>query len=65
VAEADTGHNCQGTTFSDDNKTVLMQCATEKDIEVFHFDGTSLTRDQGATLTFDSRPGAIATARTR
>ncbi len=65
VAEADTGHNCQGITISDDNKTLLMQCATEKDIEVFHFDGTSLTRDMAATLIFDNRPGAIATNRTR
>jgi hypothetical protein len=65
VAEADSGHNCQGTTFSDDNKTVLMQCATEKEIEVFHFDGKALTRDMGATLTFDNRPGAIATNKTR
>ncbi len=65
VAEADTGHNCQGTVFSDDNKTILLQCATEKDIEVFRFDGKSLTQDKSATLTFDGRPGAIATNRTR
>jgi DNA-binding beta-propeller fold protein YncE len=65
VAQADTGHNCQGAAFSDDGHTILMQCAVEKDIEVFHFDGSSLTRDQAATLTFDSRPGAIATAKSR
>jgi 6-phosphogluconolactonase (cycloisomerase 2 family) len=65
VAEADTGHNCQGITFSDDNKTILMQCATEKDISTYRFDGKSLTRDAAATLTFDARPGAIATARNR
>lgn len=65
VAEADTGHNCQGTAFSDDGKAILLQCATEKEIELFRFDGKSLTRDMGATLTFDGRPGAIATNKTR
>jgi hypothetical protein len=65
VTEADTGHNCQGTAFSDDTKTILLQCATEKDIEVFRFDGKSLTRDMGATLSFGARPGAIATNKTR
>jgi WD40 repeat protein len=65
VGEADTGHNCQGAVFSEDNKTVLLQCATEKEIELFRFDGKSLTRDMGATLVFDARPGAIATNKTR
>ncbi len=65
VAEADTGHNCQGTNFSYDNRTILLQCATEKDISMYRFDGRALTRDMGATLTFDARPGAIATARSR
>lgn len=65
VTTADTAHYCQGVTFSDDGKTILSQCALEKEIEVFHFDGKALTRDMGATLKFESRPGAIATAKSR
>lgn len=65
VAQADTGHWCQGTTFSRDNKTVLLQCAAEREIEVFHFDGTSLTRDGNATIAMGARPGSIATAASR
>jgi DNA-binding beta-propeller fold protein YncE len=65
VAEADTAHYCQGVTFSDDAKTILAQCALEKEIETLRFDGKSLTRDKDATLKFQSRPGGIATARSR
>jgi DNA-binding beta-propeller fold protein YncE len=63
--QADTGHWCQGATFSKDNKTVLLQCAGEREIEVFHFDGTTLTQDKGAAIAMGARPGAIATALSR
>lgn len=59
VAEAPIGHNCQGAAFSDDGRTVLVQCAVEKSIAAFRFDGGRLTPVAGA-LTFDGRPGAIA-----
>ena len=65
LAEVNIGHNCQGATFSDDGRTVLVQCAVEKTISAFRFDGSTLTPIDGATLTFDARPGAIATARSR
>jgi DNA-binding beta-propeller fold protein YncE len=65
VARADTGHWCQGTTFSQDGKTLLLQCAAEREIEVFHFDGTTLVQDKQASLPFVSRPGSIATALSR
>jgi len=65
VAQADTGHWCQGATWSDDGRLILQQCATEREIPVFRFDGHTLVRDKAATLSFESRPGAIATLRSR
>jgi 6-phosphogluconolactonase (cycloisomerase 2 family) len=65
LAETNIGHNCQGATFSDDGRTVLVQCAVEKTISAFRFDGSELTPIDGSALTFDTRPGAIATARSR
>jgi hypothetical protein len=65
VARVDSGHWCQGATFSGDGKTILLQCAAEREIEVFHFDGSRLYRDHNATISMVSRPGSIATALSR
>jgi DNA-binding beta-propeller fold protein YncE len=65
IAETATGAWCQGATFSDDARTILLQCAVDKDIEVYRFNGRALARDEAATLRFDARPGAIATANSR
>jgi len=65
LASVDTGHWCQGATWSDDDHVILLQCAAEREIEVYRFDGKSVTRDTAATLSFRSRPGSIATARSR
>lgn len=65
VAQADTGHWCQGATFSRDNKTVLLQCAAEREIEVFKFNGTTLEQDKAAAIAMGARPGAISTAFSR
>lgn len=65
LTEAHSGGWCQGAIFSSDAKTVLLQCAMPRDIEVFRFNGKTLIRDEAATLKFDSRPGAIATATSR
>jgi DNA-binding beta-propeller fold protein YncE len=62
LASTDTGHWCQGATWNKDNNEILLQCATEHHIEVYKFDGSSLKMDNAATLKFDARPGAIATA---
>ncbi|MGC2400525.1 MAG: YncE family protein [Acidobacteriaceae bacterium] len=62
VASTNTGHWCQGATWSRDGHTILLQCATEYDIEVYKFDGKSVAQDAAATLKFSSRPGSIATA---
>jgi hypothetical protein len=65
VTDGQLGHACQGAVWSDDGKALLVQCSVERDIEYFHFDGTTLSKDDSATLHFQSRPGAIVTAKTR
>jgi len=65
VAHADSCHWAQGATFSTDGKLVLQQCAAEREILVYRFDGKTLVQDKAAAMTFESRPGAIATGLTR
>jgi DNA-binding beta-propeller fold protein YncE len=65
VARVDSGHWCQGATISSDDKTFVLECAAEREFEVFHLDGNILTRDRAATIPAISRPGAISTARSR
>jgi DNA-binding beta-propeller fold protein YncE len=62
VASTNTGHWCQGATWSRDGHTILLQCAIEYDIEVYRFDGKTIVEDTAAALKFASRPGSIATA---
>ena len=42
VAQTKVGHWCQGAAFSKNNKTVVIQCMVEKNLQVFNFDGRSL-----------------------
>ena len=42
VAQAKVGHWCQGAAFSKNNKTVVIQCMVEKNLQVFNFDGRNL-----------------------
>jgi DNA-binding beta-propeller fold protein YncE len=65
VAQADTGHWGQGATISRDNRLILLQCAAEREIEVFRFDGKSLVQDKSATIPMGARPGSISTAFSR
>jgi len=65
VAHADSCHWAQGATFSRDGKLILQQCAAEREILVYRFDGSSLVQDSNAALKFESRPGAIATGTSR
>jgi DNA-binding beta-propeller fold protein YncE len=62
LASADTGHWCQGAVWNKDSSEILLQCATERRIEVYKFDGSTLRMEKSATMNFDARPGAIATA---
>jgi DNA-binding beta-propeller fold protein YncE len=65
VAQIQTGHWCQGALWSLDNRTLLLQCSAEKDIEVYRFDGRRLSRDPSATVQLDAAPAAMATAMSR
>ena len=65
VAQADSCHWAQGLAWSDDGSLVLQQCAAERAIQLFRFDGSSLKRDDSATLTFVSRPGSLSTQHSR
>lgn len=65
VAQADTGHWGQGATISRDDKLILLQCAAEREIEVFKFNGTALVQDKNATIPMSARPGSISTAFSR
>lgn len=62
VADAALGHACQGAVWTADAKRLLVQCSVERDIRVLDFDGKALTGHPEMTLTFESRPGAIAVA---
>lgn len=42
VAQAKVGHWCQGAAFSKNNKTVVIQCMVEKNLQAFNFNGRSL-----------------------
>ena len=42
VAQTKVGHWCQGAAFSKNNKTVVIQCMVEKNLQVFDFDGRNL-----------------------
>jgi len=63
AAETRTGRWCQGAVWSADERQLLLQCSLAKQIETYRFDGRTLT--PGAPITFEARPGAIATARSR
>jgi DNA-binding beta-propeller fold protein YncE len=65
VAEARTGRWCQGAVWSADEKQLFLQCSYRKQIEVYRFDGRTLTPAPAGPITLDARPGAIATARSR
>jgi len=65
VAETRTGRWCQGAVWSADEKQLLLQCSLGKQLELYRFDGHSLTAAPADFITLDARPGAIATARSR
>lgn len=47
VADGKAGHWCQGAAWSRDGKTLLVQCAMDREIQVFTFNGKEL-RQTGA-----------------
>ena len=62
IAVLENGHWCQGATFSNDSKTLLVQCGSERAIEVYRLDGDNVTADLRARIETRSRGGSIATA---
>jgi DNA-binding beta-propeller fold protein YncE len=42
VAEARVGHWCQGVTWTQNGRSVLVQCPVEREIQQFAFDGSAL-----------------------
>src|SRR5215218_5341875 len=60
AADAKVGHWCQGALFSKDNRTLLVQCMVEKEIQVLSFDGKEL-KPAGAIKT-EAGPAAIRSA---
>jgi len=60
VAEARVGPWCQGVAWSNDERTVVIQCMVEKQIDVFDFDGSTLTRRP--SIKVSGGPASIRTA---
>jgi hypothetical protein len=50
VAETQIGHWCQGIAWSADVRTVLVQCAVEREIMTFGFDGRRLSTGQSVKV---------------
>jgi DNA-binding beta-propeller fold protein YncE len=61
VAEIKVGHWGQGVAWSDDTRTLLLQAATEKELEIFSFDGTTLKAS--GTIKVGGSPAGVRTAR--
>ena len=61
VAEAKVGHWCQGAAWSKDNKTVLVGCMVENELQAFSFDGKEL-KSSGA-IKIGAGSGGMGTAR--
>jgi DNA-binding beta-propeller fold protein YncE len=60
VAETQIGHWCQGVAWSSDSRTVLAQCAVEREIRTFSFDGRRLVA--GAPIRVNGGPSGIRAA---
>lgn len=60
AAEAPIGRWTQGIAFSRDGRTLLVQAMVERAIQVFGFDGQTLT--PAGTLPMEGGPAAIATS---
>jgi DNA-binding beta-propeller fold protein YncE len=60
VTEADTGRWCQGVAWARTSRSLVVQCAADRELVPFTFDGRGLTR--GAPLRFNSGPSGIRTA---
>lgn len=60
VADATVGRWCQGAAWSRDGRTLVVQCALERELQVFNFDGRQLTRS--GSIKVNGAPSGIRTA---
>jgi len=60
LAETRIGHWCQGVTWTRDSRRVVVQCMVEKELQVFGFNGKSLTA--AAPVRLSVSPAGISTA---
>ncbi len=61
VAETAIGRWCQGVGWTPDGRTLMAQCMTEREIQVFGFDGTRLTAT--GSVKVNGAPAGIAIGR--
>ena len=61
LAEARVGRWCQGAAFSRDSRTVAVQCAADREILLFRFDGTRLT--PAGSIKVNGGPAGMRTGR--
>jgi DNA-binding beta-propeller fold protein YncE len=61
VAEAQSGHWCQGMAWNRAGDTIAIQCAADKEIQIFRFDGRRLERT--GAIKVNGAPTGIRTAR--
>ncbi|WP_242149184.1 YncE family protein [Sphingomonas sp. BAUL-RG-20F-R05-02] len=61
VAQARTGRLCQGAAWSDDEHQIILQCADDRRIERYRFDGHASLQRVDQVLATTGRPGALAT----
>jgi DNA-binding beta-propeller fold protein YncE len=60
VTEAKTGHWCQGSAWSKNSRTLVVQCMVENELQLFNFNGRTLTRSGGIKMS--SSPASIGVA---
>lgn len=61
VTEARIGHWCQGVAWSTDTRTIAVQCMVERALQVFRFDGRTLT--PAPAIPVNGGPAGIRTGR--
>jgi DNA-binding beta-propeller fold protein YncE len=61
AGEARTGRWCQGALWTSDSRRIILQCAIDRHIESFGFNGSAVTREP-ELVKFTGRPGAFASA---
>jgi DNA-binding beta-propeller fold protein YncE len=59
VTEAKVGHWCQGAAWNKDMTLLLVQCMVEQEIQLFKFDGKSLT--PAGAIKVNGGPGGFGT----